>query len=94
MPEYIVTSPIIHDSRSYQPGKKITLDEAVAEPLLAVLVIGPAVVNRPNTAAAIAMVKAAETIETLYGLEIGEDRKSVLAAIETRRKELAPEGSE
>lgn len=69
-----------------------------SEPMLVVEVVEVAKeeggASRLNANDAIAKVKAAATAEILDVLAEGEDRKSVIAAIEARRKELAPEGAE
>lgn len=97
MPDYIIETPVNHDGKEYRPGDKITLDAAVAEPLLAVLAVSAlsgSAGGRPNANDAIARIKEAATTEALDIMAEGEDRKSVLAAIDIRRKELAPEGAE
>jgi hypothetical protein len=57
------------------------------EPMLTVVEIEEA--PKPNANEAIAKAKAAATIADLDELAKGEDRKSVVAAIEARRKELS-----
>jgi hypothetical protein len=95
MPEYTVQTPVNHNGEFFIPAETVTMEESTATSLMAVGALSAKVaVSRPNAKDAIAMAKAAETIETLATLEIGEDRPSVLAAIEARRKELAPEGAE
>ena len=58
-----------------------------AEPMLTVVEIEDAVKLTANEV--IAKAKAATTIEELDDLAKGEDRKSAVAAIEARRKELS-----
>lgn len=58
-----------------------------AEPMLTVVEIEEAVKLTANEV--IAKAKAATTIEELDDLAKGEDRKSAVAAIDTRRKELS-----
>lgn len=60
-----------------------------AEPMLVVEVMKtePA---RPNANEAISMVKEIADLAALEILATGEDRKTVLAAIDVRRKELGP----
>ncbi|MDH5525214.1 MAG: HI1506-related protein [Desulfobulbaceae bacterium] len=62
-----------------------------AEPMLVVTEVEDAKkeASRPNANETIAMAKTAESIAALDELAEGEDRKSVLAAIEARRKELS-----
>lgn len=61
-----------------------------AEPMLVVTEVdGEKGDDKPNAKETIAMVKAAATIEALDALAAGEERKSVLEAIEARRKELS-----
>ncbi len=67
-----------------------------AEPMLTVQVIaaeeekgkGAPLANRPNVADSIAAIKAAATLDELNKLAEGEERKTVLPAIEARRAEL------
>lgn len=71
------------------PGDRFTREEIEilkAEPMLTVVEIEEA--PKPNANGAIAKAKAAATIADLDELAKDEDRKSVLAAIEARRKEL------
>lgn len=60
-----------------------------AESMLVVEDVGdaPARLNASDT---IALVKSATTVETLDGLQSGEERVGVLAAIAVRRKALEP----
>lgn len=101
MPDYTVESPVNHDGKLYQPGETITMDEEMAVPLLVVSAVSVSADanqksgnNRPTAADAIVQVKEAATLEALEALAAGEDRKSVLAAIDARRKELAPGDAE
>lgn len=64
-----------------------------AEPMLVVEIIKNEP-SRPTATDAIATVKAAATVDALNALAAGEERKSVQAAIEARRKELTSEGAE
>lgn len=72
------------------PADRFTKEEIEilkAEPMLTVVEIEEA--PRPNANEAITKAKAAATIAELDELAKDEDRKSVLAAIEARRKELS-----
>lgn len=99
MLEYIIKTPLLHDGETYLAGETVELDDKTAEQLLGVGAVEIAQVNpaqppRQNANDAIAQVKAAATTEALDFLAEGEERKSVVAAILARRKELAPEGAE
>lgn len=66
-----------------------------AEPQLVVVEVpdpGGSGTGRPNAADSIKLVKEAGTMAELDELASGEDRKSVLAAIEARRQALTPDG--
>lgn len=93
MPSYKVVSPIKIGGRIHKPGcadMELTVDEAaglVKSGSLA-LVEGGSPGPRPNAADSIAAIRAAATLEELEKLAAGEDRKSVLPAIDARRAEL------
>jgi hypothetical protein len=93
MPKYPVLEPLEHDQKPYVPGSAVELTEEQAAPLLAVKVIGEPVADstpaRPNVAETIKLVEAAENLEELDKLAAGEDRKTVLEAIEKRRAALS-----
>lgn len=63
------------------------LVELQKEPMLVVEII-KSEAPRPNANDAIALIKGAATIDALEELAKGEERKSVQAAIDARRKEL------
>lgn len=71
------------------PADRFTKEEVEIlknEPMLTVVEIEEA--PKPNANEAIAKAKAAAIIADLEEMAKGEDRKSVLAAIDARRKEL------
>jgi hypothetical protein len=84
---------VAHGRRPVEyPDDHFSADELVilrAESMLEVEDIGdaPARLNASDT---IALIKAATTVEALDGLQSGEERISVLAAIAVRRKALEP----
>ena len=90
MPEYKVESPLRHNGKMYPPGEGVTMEEGMALPLLAVGTIVALSAGRLNANDAIALVKGAADLVALEELALGEERKSVLAVIATRRKELEP----
>lgn len=94
MAEYKVTFPLIHKKKKYMPGESVSMDEELAAPLLANKTLATEKPAGMNAADTIAKVKIAETLEALEELSAGEERKSVVAAIEARRKELTPGGDE
>jgi len=93
MPKYPVLEPLEFDQKRFAPGLTIELTEDQAGPLLAVKVIGDPVDDnapaRSNATETIKLVEAAETLEDLDKLAAGEDRKTVLDAIEKRRAALS-----
>lgn len=91
--------PTDHPADRFTKGE---IEILKAEPMLTVVEIEDATKNakessgngtpeplRPNAPDTIAKIKEAASIEMLDELAKDEDRKSVLAAIEARRKELS-----
>lgn len=100
MPEYITQHPLEHDGQRYEQGQTVELDDGAANALLAAGALLPPVAapsmegrepSRPKAGEMIALVKAAGSIQELEALAAGEDRKSVLEAIASRRADLAGE---
>lgn len=63
------------------------------EPMLTVEVVDEKP-SRPNAAESIKLVEAAADLTTLDALAAGEDRKSVVAAIEKKHQELTVTGAD
>lgn len=93
MKTYPVLNPI-RSGKKYMPGDTIELDDQAAAELLACGAIGPAVIDgepkgtRPNSKDSIKLIEAAKDRDALYRLAEGEDRKTVLDALDRRLEEL------
>lgn len=87
----VLPGTVLSDNhKSWHPGDELEMDLVEANRRVSqgrVERIGPAVGS--SVAEAIDAVKAAATLDALAGLKEGESRKTVLAAIEAREKELA-----
>jgi len=95
MQTYPVLTPIrAGKGKRYLSGTAIDLDQKAAAELLACKAIGPAVAaveqkaTRPSAKECIDQAAAAADLEALDQLSVGEDRSTVLAAIDKRRQEL------
>lgn len=95
MQTYPVLTPIrAGRNNRAMPGDTIDLDPKDAAELLRCKAIGPAVAaaeqkaGRPNAKDSIALAAVAADLESLDDLAEGEDRQTVLAAIDKRRQEL------
>ena len=90
---YPVESPIEHNSKRFEPGDTIALDEVTAAPLITAGAIGQASVAasaKPAKAEElIALIKQAATVEEVDALLAADKRTTVIAAAEARRTELA-----
>lgn len=64
------------------------LADLQAEPMLTVQIVAAQPASRPNAKDAIEAVRATATIEDLDQLAAGEDRQTVITAIDRRRAEL------
>jgi hypothetical protein len=82
----------------YAPGQTLTLDEDEAKSLevrgvVEIMADGGSTpganANRPNAKEAIKLAEAAESLAALDELAGGEERATVVAAIDKRRAELA-----
>jgi hypothetical protein len=95
MPKYTVKEPLRFNGEPYAPGATVEMAAKQAEELIAIGALGagvaaeePKPATKPNAADSITLAKAAETTEALDELAKDEQRTTVLAAIEARRKEL------
>lgn len=93
MPRYPVKEPLNHDQKDYAPGSTVEMTEELATALIVLGVIGEATsesVSRLNASDTIAQIKMVQDVAELDKLAVdNQDRKSVLDAIDKRRKELA-----
>lgn len=94
MPEYIVKEPLRHDGKKYTLGGTVEMTAQQAKELigLGVLEAGATASSpntKPNATDTIVLVKGVKTIEELDALAKDEGRKTVVEAIEVRRKELS-----
>lgn len=94
----VLPGTVLHDNRStYHPGDELEMDQAEANRRIKQGKVEMAVPaddpggqagSRISAAEKIEAVKVAASITALAGLREGEDRKTVLAAIEQRVMEL------
>jgi len=92
MPKYQVLDPLNHDQTDYATGSTVEMTEEQAAFLIACGVIGEATAEstRANIKATIALIETITDVAELDKLaDKNQDRKSVLDAIEKRRKGLA-----
>jgi hypothetical protein len=90
---YPVLSPIMAD-RKYEEGDTIDLDDSQVDELTGYGAIGEAIgvaiVKTKLTAVeAIAMIKAAATVEEIDAILVDDKRATVVAAADARKAELA-----
>ena len=93
MPNYIVKiSPLRKGGITIPIGDTVELTERETKGIEHLLELVPeqSAAKGLNVADTIALIQAAQSIEELDKLAEGEERKSVLPAIEKRRAELAP----